>query len=32
MSSLSLRRRHLLIAAALAPCLAHAQGRTPPRR
>ena len=29
MSSLSLRRRHLLIAAALAPCLTHAQGREP---
>jgi thiol:disulfide interchange protein DsbA len=31
MSSLSVSRRHLLIAAALAPCLAHAQGRTPPK-
>jgi len=29
MSRLSLRRRHLLIAAALAPCLAHAQARAP---
>ena len=29
MSSLSLSRRHLLVAAALAPCLAYAQGREP---
>ena len=31
MPSLSVRRRHLLIAAALAPCLAHAQGPTSPK-
>lgn len=29
MPRLSLSRRHLLIAAALTPCLVHAQGRTP---
>jgi protein dithiol oxidoreductase (disulfide-forming) len=29
MTSMSPSRRHLLIAAALAPCLVHAQGRTP---